>query len=133
MRPASYTSLCLTVFPLKPLHTATGVDDFLDAGEERVALRAYFYTETFLSGCHTINLAAGASNRSLFIFRMNLGLQRIHLFQAVHLINRPNALRQRQLYHWAGVVTSKPVERRPSSEFRMVIAERTAKRIVLPR
>jgi hypothetical protein len=63
-----------TVFFLEPFDAAGGVDQFLLAGEKRVAGRADFQADLFPGGTGLEPVSAGAADGYLVILRMNLAL-----------------------------------------------------------
>ena len=68
---------------VETVNTSTGVNQLLLAGIERVALGANFNLNVLLGRTGLNNLAARASDRSLFVLRMGSFLHCIHLFLVV--------------------------------------------------
>src|SRR2546430_5571718 len=66
--------LPLRVALLEAVDAAGGVDQLLLAGEEGVALRADLEAQLLAGGAGGPGLAAGAVDRNVLIFRMNLWL-----------------------------------------------------------
>ena len=65
---------------VETIDTSTGVNQLLLAGIERVALGADFNTNLLLSGTGLENVTTSATNRGLFVLRMDTLLHFVHLF-----------------------------------------------------
>ena len=68
------------VLLVEAVNTSTGINQLLFAGIERVALGADFTFDVFSGGTGLNDLAARASDRSLFVFGMDAFLHSVHLF-----------------------------------------------------
>ena len=64
---------------LEAINTSAGINQFLLAGEERMALRADIDAQLLLHGTRFKRLAANAANDRLAVVRMDLFLHGIHL------------------------------------------------------
>ena len=73
-------SLLQTELLVETVNTSTGVNQLLLAGIERVALGANFDLDVLLRGTGLNDLTARASNRRLFVLRMDSFLHCFHLF-----------------------------------------------------
>ena len=76
-------SLLQTELLVETVNTSTGVNQLLLAGIERVALGANFNLDVLFGGAGLNNLAARASDCSLFVLRMDTFLHCFHLFLIV--------------------------------------------------
>src|SRR4029077_18700361 len=59
------------VFPSELFYSAGGVDEFLLAGKERMAIRANFHMDIAHRGTGFDHMATGTSDRRRLIFRMD--------------------------------------------------------------
>ena len=64
---------------LKSVNTSAGVNQLLLTGEERVSLRADFYSDVLLGRACSDFIAASASDNSSFVCGMNTFLHEFHL------------------------------------------------------
>ena len=65
---------------VEAINTSTSVNQLLLAGIERVALRADFNTDVLFGGAGSENIAAGTTDRRLFVLGMDTFLHFVHLF-----------------------------------------------------
>ena len=65
---------------VETINTSTGVNQLLLAGIEGVALGADFDTDVLLGGTGREDIAACATDRSLFVLRMDTFSHVVHLF-----------------------------------------------------
>ena len=65
---------------IETINTSTGVNQLLLAGIERVALGADFDLDVLLGGTGSKSITAGATDRSLFVVRMDAFSHVVHLF-----------------------------------------------------
>ena len=67
--------LSLGVLTTKSLHSTGGIDKFLFAGEEGMALGADFHVDDFVGRARGEFIPAGTGNRQLVVLRMNFRFQ----------------------------------------------------------
>jgi hypothetical protein len=69
---ASRPSLALAVLFHKPVYPARGIYKLLLAGKQRVTFRADIYPDTRLCGAGVYHFSAGADNRTILVFGVDL-------------------------------------------------------------
>ncbi len=79
MKQPNFSNLCAVKFLVEFIYSTAGINEFLFACKEGVALRAYIHLNGFFAGTGNIFLAACAFDDCFFVFGMDTCLHSFYL------------------------------------------------------